>query len=318
MIHRFLLLAGVLATLCASAAAAPASIIFIPKGASHVFWKEMARGAEEAARQQGLKLTWRGPALENDAVSQGKLIGYYSGKGMAGMIVAPNASAELQAPLQGARQAGSQLVIVDSPLQPSLGLPYVGTHNLAAGEAAADFAARLKPPPRKVLLLRFSSLHDSTRERENGFRDRLRQLLPAVQFEDVPDTGISVADSRSKTLLQLARVTDADLVFTPNESTTEGTIQALQQSGLAGKIRHIGFDYTPLIDRALRSGQLQATVMQDPYQMGVRAVAVMQLLLDGKPVPATSYIPATLVTRQNQAEPAVAAKVRPFLGYIQR
>lgn len=299
-------------------AATPGEVVFIPKGASHVFWKEMARGAEDAARQQGLRLTWRGPSQENDAVSQGKLIGYYSGKGIGGMIVAPNASAELQAPLLAARQAGSQLVIVDSPLQPPLDLPYVGTHNLAAGEMAGEFAARLKPAPHKVLLLRFSSLHDSTRERENGFRDRLRQLLPAVQIEDVADTGITVADSRSKTLQQLARHADADLVFTPNESTTEGTIQALQQRNLAGKMRHIGFDYTPLIDKTLRSGQLAAAVMQDPYLMGVKAVGVLQQLMQKKTVPALTYIPATLVTAQSLRQPVMAAKVRPFLGYLQR
>ncbi len=308
----------VLALLCPLLVAQPASVVFIPKGTSYVFWKEMARGAEQAASEQGLRLIWRGPALENDAVSQGKLIVAYSSRGIGGMIVAPNASAELQAPLQGAGQAGSKLVIVDSPLQPSLGLPYVGTNNHAAGELAADYAANLKPPPRKVLLLRFSVKHDSTRQREDAFRDRLRQRLPHVQISEVADTGITMTDSRSKALEYLARVPDADLVFTPNESTTEGTLQALQQRGLAGRVRHIGFDYTPRIDNALLHGQLQATVLQNPYQMGARAVAVMQQLLVGKPVPATSYIPVTLVTRQSLAQPAVAAQVRPFLGYVQR
>lgn len=318
MIHRFLLLAGVLATLCASAAAAPASIIFIPKGASHVFWKEMARGAQNAAMGQDISLVWRGPSLENDAASQAKLLTYYAGKGMAGMIVAPNAAAPLLQPLQAAHKAGCQLVIVDSPLQPSLGLPYVGTNNHAAGEMAADYAATLKPVPRKVLLLRFSSLHDSTRERENGFRDRLRQLLPAVQIDDIADTGITVADTRGKALAVLARAGDADLIFTPNESTTEGAIQALQQSGLAGKLRHIGFDYSPLIDKSLRAGTLQAAVTQDPYQIGVRAVAVISDLLQKKPVAATHYIPATLVTLPSLSQAVIDSRLRPFLEYMAR
>ena len=314
------LVKGLLLAWLASAALAaePAGVVFIPKGASHVFWKEMARGAEEAAREQQLKLVWRGPALENDAASQGKLIHYYSTKGVAGMIVAPNASAELQAPLQAARQAGSQLVIVDSPLQPALGLPYVGTNNRAAGEMAAEFAASIKPPPRKVLLLRFSSLHDSTRDRENGFRDRLHQLQPEVQLVDVADTGITVVDSRDKALSQLARHTDADLVFTPNESTTEGTIQALQLAGQAARVRHVGFDYSPLIDKTLRRGGLQAVVIQDPYLMGARALTVMSDLLQRKPVAAQTFIPATLVSGSNLTQPAIDSKIRPFLGYIPR
>lgn len=298
--------------------AAQPGVVFIPKGASHVFWKEMARGAQNAALGLDINLIWRGPALEKDAVSQAKLMAYYNGKGMAGMIVAPNAAAPLLQPLQSAQKAGSKLVIVDSPLQPSLGLPYVGTNNRTAGEMAADYAATLKPPPRKVLLLRFSSLHDSTRERENGFRDRMRQLLPAVQIDDIADTGITVADSRDKAVAVLAHAGDADLIFTPNESTTEGAIQALQQSGLAGKLRHIGFDYSPLIDKSLRAGTLQAAVTQDPYQIGVRAVTVISDLLQKKPVAATYYIPATLVTLPSLSQPVIDARLRPFLEYMAR
>ena len=298
--------------------AAQPNIVFIPKGASHVFWKEMARGAQDAALGLSLNMVWRGPALENDALAQGKLLGYYAAKGFAGMIVAPNASAALQAPLRQVKNAGGKVVIVDSPLQPGLGLPYVGTHNAAAGALAAEYAAHLHPAPRKVLLLRFSDKHDSTRERENAFRDRLQQLLPASRIEEGAEVGITVFDTRDKVQKLLAAHSDVDLVFTPNESTTEGTIQALQDTGLAGKLRHIGFDYSPRIDRALSGGQLLAVVMQDPYQMGVRAMTILAELLQKKPVPAASYTPASLVTAADLAQPVVQARVRPYLDYLQR
>ncbi|UDM16631.1 substrate-binding domain-containing protein [Vogesella sp. XCS3] len=271
--------------------AAQPNIVFIPKGASHVFWKEMARGAQDAALGLSINMVWRGPALENDATAQAKLLGHYAAKGFAGMIVAPNASAALQLPLQQVKNAGSKVVIVDSPLQPA---------------------------PRKVLLLRFSAKHDSTRERENAFRDRLQQLLPASRIEEGEEVGITVFDTRDKVQKVLAAHPDADLVFTPNESTTEGTIQALQDAGLAGKLRHIGFDYSPRIDRALSGGQLLAVVMQDPYQMGVRAMTILAELLQKKPVPAVSYTPATLVTAGDLAQPVVQARVRPYLDYLQR
>jgi len=293
-------------------------VVFIPKGASHVFWKEMARGAGNAALGQDMQLLWRGPALESAAVAQGRLIDHYRSKGVAAMIVAPNAAGPLLQPLKAARQAGCKLVIVDSPLQPTLGLPYVGTHNQAAGESAGEYAANLKPPPRKVLLLRFSADHDSTRQREDGFGSRLRQLLPNVQIIDVADNGITMAETRDKAQRVLAQYGDADLVFTPNESTTEGAIYALQAAGLAGKVRHVGFDYSPLIDKALRAGSLQAVVTQDPYQIGVRAMEVVGLLLQGKPVAASHFIPASLVTASSLAQPAVDARLRPFLGYLPR
>ncbi len=318
MRNRMRGLAAALAMLPGLLLAAPANVVFIPKGASHVFWKEMARGAGQAARTLKLNMVWRGPALEDDATAQGTLLAYYAGKGFTGMIVAPNASPALQAPLQQVMKAGCRVVIVDSPLQPSLGLPYVGTNNTAAGALLADYAARLQPSPHKVLLLRFSARHDSTRERENGFRDRLQQLLPGSHIVESADMGITVFDTRDKVLNLLAAHPDADLVFTPNESTTEGTIQALQQAGLAGKLRHVGFDYSPRIDRALGGGQLQAVVMQDPYQMGVRAMTVLAGLLQKKPVPPVVYTPATLITTAELTKPAVQARIRPYLDYLQR
>lgn len=61
---RHFILFSVLAMSAMLAMAESKRVIFIPKGSTHVFWKEMARGAGDFARQNGVTLVWRGPVLK--------------------------------------------------------------------------------------------------------------------------------------------------------------------------------------------------------------------------------------------------------------
>ena len=77
---------------------------------------------------------------------------------------------------------------------------------------------------------------------------------------------------------------DLQGIFCVNESSTAGTLLALQDIDRAGKIAFIGFDSSqPFID-ALRNGQLQGLVVQNPLNMGYLGVMTMVDHLQGKQV----------------------------------
>ena len=42
------------------------TIAVIPKGTSHVFWQSIHAGANQAARELGVQIIWRGPIREDD------------------------------------------------------------------------------------------------------------------------------------------------------------------------------------------------------------------------------------------------------------
>ena len=96
-----------------------------------------------------------------------------------------------------------------------------------------------------------------------------------------------------------------DGIFTPNESSTNGMLLALEQAGLAGKVKFIGFDGGAANMQGLQAGQINGLVLQNPYEMGYQGVKVMLDQLAGKTVPANIDTGATLLTKENLDSPPV-------------
>ena len=69
-----------------------------------------------------------------------------------------------------------------------------------------------------------------------------------------------------------------------NETSTGGMLLALQDAGLAGKVKLVGFDGTTAFVAAMRAGQMHGFALQNPFGMAVRAVETMVDHLLGKPV----------------------------------
>jgi ribose transport system substrate-binding protein len=100
-------------------------------------------------------------------------------------------------------------------------------------------------------------------------------------------------------------------IFCPNESTAFGMLRALEDGGLAGKVRFIGFDSSPKLVDAMAAGHMDATVVQDPIKMGYLAVKAMVEHLQGKPVDRRVDTGATLVTRETMTSSAAQALLNP-------
>ena len=102
-------------------------------------------------------------------------------------------------------------------------------------------------------------------------------------------------------------------IFTPNESTTFGMLQALRKSGTNKKVKLIGFDSSDTLVNALKEGDIDGLVVQNPFNMGYLAVKTMADHLRGKKVDKRIDTGARLVTKENLDEPAVKEIMQPDL-----
>jgi len=296
--------------------AEPYKVAFIPKGATHVFWKEMARGAEDVAKALNVDMVWRGPTTEDDVEAQNSIMGIYIRSRYHGLIIAPDSQTLLTKTIADAVKEGMKIVVVDSPLSANNPnpYPYVGTNNEQAGALAAKQVAADYPKARKVLVFRYSESHGSTSERERGFITTIKKLLPKAEVNASFYSGVTVEGADAKLQEILGREADFDVVFTPNESGTEGAIKALKALKLSDKVSHYGFDFSVSINEALISGALRGVVIQDPYLMGQQAMKFMLDAIEKRPVPLKLHTPALMVTAKNIASATVKAKTDPFLN----
>jgi ribose transport system substrate-binding protein len=294
------------------------TIAVIPKGTTHEFWKSVHAGAVKASRELDVKIVWKGPLKEDDLKGQIDVVQSFISQGVSGIVVAPLSDKGLANSVKAAAQAKVPVVVFDSDLAGKEHVSFVATDNRAAGKLAGEHLAKLLDGKGKVVLLRYQEGSASTTHREQGFLDAVK-ATPGLQLVSDNQFGGATTESAfstSETLLSAQKAAEGgvDAIFCPNESTTFGMLLALQKSGLAGKIKLVGFDSSEKMVQALQAGQLHGLVLQNPFNIGYLAVKTMVRHLRGEKVEERIDTGARLVTKENMSEPEVKELLSPDLA----
>ncbi len=290
-------------------------IAVIPKGTTHEFWKAIHAGAVMAARELKVDIFWKGPQKEDDRAQQITVVEDFISRGVDGIVLAPLDERALCRPVQDAVKEKIPVVIIDSGLQGEDYITYVATDNYKGGVLGAQRLGELLEGKGRIFLIRYQEGSESTTERERGFLDTMKKEFPGISFL-VQD---QYAGSTTETAFQMAenlisRFPNVDGIFCPNESSTFGTLRALQASGLAGKVKFVGFDSSPKLVQGLRDGHLHGLILQNPMKIGYLGVKQMVLFLKGEKIEKRIDTGVYLATKENMDEPEIKSLLLPDLS----
>src|SRR5260221_739258 len=87
------------------------TIAVIPKGTTHVFWQSIRAGAEQAGKELGATIVWRGPMREDDRDSQVSEVEGFVSRGVSGIVLGPLDDAALVQPVAEAPAHKTPVVI---------------------------------------------------------------------------------------------------------------------------------------------------------------------------------------------------------------
>lgn len=295
------------------------TIAVIPKGMTHEFWKAIHAGAAQAAVEFGVEIIWKGPQKEDDRAQQITVVEDVISRGVAGIVLAPLDDRALVRPVQDAMRDKIPVLIIDSGLQGRDYVSFVATDNYLGGVLGARRLGELMGGKGRAFLIRYQEGSASTMERERGFLETVKAESPGISLL-VQD---QYAGSTTETAYQLAenllsRFPDVEGIFCPNESSTFGTLRALQESKLAGRVKFVGFDSSPKLVQALRDGHLQGLVLQNPVKMGYLGVKMMVQHLRGEALPARVDTGVTVATPENMDLDEVKGLLSPDLSILDR
>jgi ribose transport system substrate-binding protein len=285
-----------------------ATYAVIPKGTTHVFWKAVERGARQAGTDLNVEVQWKGPLAEDDRAQQIALVQQFTARKVAGIALAPLDRAALLPSVQAARAAGIPVVIFDSALDGEAGRDFatlIATDNRAAGRLAGGELARLLGGAGEIVVLRYVVGSASTHEREEGALEALRAQAGIRILSENRYAGATIGEAKTAALNGIDTLKAAKGVFTSNESATMGLLLALRQEGLVGKVQLVGFDSSPPLVEALKSGEIAALVVQDPRRMGQLSVEALETLRKGGSLASFTDTGAVLVTREKLSDPAI-------------
>lgn len=291
-------------------AAEPLKIAVVPKGTTHNYWKSVEAGARKAGGELGVEIVWKGPLKEDDRAQQIGIVQQFVSSDVSAIVLAPLDDVALRSPVKSAREHGIPVVIFDSALKGEAGKDFVSlvaTNNRVGGGLGGEELARRLGGKGKVVLLRCAEGSASTLAREEGFLEVMKKYPGITLIVDNRYGGQTVASAQDAAMNLVDKLREADGIFCSNESTTQGMLLALRQTGLLEKKQFVGFDTSPTLLAALNKGQIQALVAQNPTRMGYLGVTLAVKHLRGEKVEPLVDTGCVLVTRENQASPEVKA-----------
>ncbi len=311
-----------LVLLCSLAALGAESytIAVIPKGTTHEFWKAIHAGALKAqeeltANGTKVEVIWKGPLREDDRDQQIQVVENFISRRVSGIVLAPLDSKALVRPVATAARAKVPVVIFDSDLKSDRYVSFVATDNYKGGVLAGEQMARLLGGKGNVILLRYQVGSASTEAREDGFIDALKKF-PNVKLISSEQRGGATRElcyqAAQNVLNRYGK--EVNGIFGPCEPVANGIIMALRNVGKAGgSVKVVGFDAGTQTIEAMKKGDVQGIIVQNPVRMSYLAVKTMVEHLQGKPVDKRIDTGVYVVTPENMDTPEMKELLYPPL-----
>ncbi len=262
--------------------------IYIPvisKGFQHQFWQAVRAGAEQAAADYGVTITYEGPASESEVAKQIDMLQTALDKNPDALVYAALDSKAAIPLLEQADAAGIPVIAFDSGVDSDIPLATATTDNYAAAAKAADRMAEHIGYEGKVALI----VHDQTShtgvQRRDGFVDRIEEKYPAIEIVDIQYGGGDHLKSTDLAKAIMQSHPDLDGFFGSNEGSAVGVINAVTELNKTDDLVIIGFDSGGLQLNAIRSGLMEGAITQNPVGIGYRAVEAAVKAIRGEELP---------------------------------
>lgn len=258
------------------------TIGLITKQEVNPYWVTVREVAQDTADDSRVTLLTATGTSDVDVDSQRDALQDMVSRGAQGILIAPTSSTALVPAIERIRAAGVRVIAIDTPVEPATAVDaYFATDNHAAGRLAGRYAAakarQLGLEPR-IAMLDLAPGISSGEARHRGFLD-------GFGIADGDSAIVATADTEGDRLLGEARMAEMlaahpgiNIVYTVNEPVALGALKALETAGK-------GMDRTIVVSidggcraikDAVRSGDIDATIMQFPQNMareGVKALA---------------------------------------------
>lgn len=250
------------------------------------FWEVVRIGAERAASDYRLQISFEGPPSEKDIDMQGQLIEEAINRNPQAIAIAAIDMKGASPYVEMAASRGISVVAFDSAIDSELVKTTVSTNNYAAGKLAAEKMAKLIHNKGKVAIIVPDNTSATSINRRDGFIDTISQSYPDIEIVSVKYGEDDVQKSAQAVREILEDHPDIKGIFAANEGSSKGLVTAARELNLNGdEIKLIAFDSGTLLTEAIKDGVVAGAITQDPITMGYLAVVSAYQAYKGESLP---------------------------------
>ncbi|MCH1982426.1 LacI family DNA-binding transcriptional regulator [Ruminococcus sp. OA3] len=234
-----------------------------------------------------------------DLKDQLKKLDEFRQEGIDGLVLTPVYSELVAEKLKEMKREGITVVTINTDIDDSDRLAYVGCDYVKSGKAAAGLLGMMDSgKEERVILVVGSQMVLAQAERLKGIFDTLRDGYKNIRVTRIIENNED--DETSYRLIREALQEDPGLMgICFAGAGQEGGLRAIKESGRGGKLRVITYDLTEVVKGYLRDDVVFATVCQEPYKQGYLGVDILgKYLLTGKhPVEPCVYMHIYIATK---------------------
>lgn len=259
------------------------------------FFVDVRDGAQEAADELGIDLTV--VDAQNDSTAQTDQIASAVSSGTSGLLINAVDSDAAAAAVAPALSGDVPVIGVDRTVNGAEITSLVSSDNVAGGSQAADALAAAIGEEGKVIVLQGQPGTSASRDRGAGFTEGIA-AYPGIEVVAMQTANFDRAQALDVATNLLQANPDVVGVFAENDEMALGAIQAL--GARAGDDVHVvGFDGTDDGLAAVEAGTLEATIAQQPRELGRQSVELMAEVLAGETVDSEVPVAVETVTQDN-------------------
>lgn len=264
----------------------PSKIVLIPKATDpgNAFWQTVKMGAELAAKEEGIEMEFVGANAEKDIDEQIEVLEQYMEDKDSIILLAPAHAERLVKSVEEMKKNGVVLVAVDSTVDTLEEITSIATNNVKASSLLTNHLASLMEKEGEVVMLNFIQGASTAKDRQKGFEKTIKKY-PQITMHTTMFTEGTTESAYRGALKILEKYPNIKGIMAGNQQMTEGVCMAIDEQGLKGKIKVVGFDSSETIVYGIEQSIIDAVIVQRPFNMGYLGVKNAMLQYMGKSIP---------------------------------
>ncbi len=220
-------------------------------------------------------------------------------QGAAGMAIAVTDAVALHPAIQAAMDQGVKVVWVDSGGD-NEGVTYIGTDNAVGAALAGQYLCDNLEPGSKVAILQGLITTTTGQARADGSKQAVEACGLDLVMEVPADWDRAKGLAATEDII--TQHPDLAGIFGSNDEMALGAVEALRAADLLDQVTVVGYDANPDAREAVVAGDMEATIAQNPINMGYFGVESLIKLINGETLEPTIDTGVELITAENAAQ----------------
>jgi len=286
LLRRFLLLSTVLAVLLSITACRGSqgesglTVAMMPKNKGNPYFASCRVGAEEAAKELGVRLLWDGPT-ETDPAKQNEVVEAWITRGVNVIAVSVENKEAISTVLRKARSRGIKVITWDADAEPDARDLFVNQATpRGIAETLLEHTSRLLGGKGPFAIITGSLTAANQNEWIRQIRQVMSEKYPDLTLVDIrpSDDDRQRAFEETQTLLKVHP--DVKVVMAIASPAVPGAAEAVKQSGRTD-VRVTGLGLPNAAKPYLKDGVLDSAVLWNTKDLGYLTLQVAKALAAG-------------------------------------